>query len=335
MNTQGRLSLDLLIGLSIFLFTFVFIAQFLPGVFADVRSEIALSHEAYKVTVMLAETQGAWSNGTMNGTNWEDYPNLWGDPTFYFLPGLSTGRPDFLEYDKIIALQNATRNYYDKVREMLGLKTPDREYNFHVSLESLDSRPYNRTLVTTINGKVVLDAGAPIPSSGYISRYERIVWIDDVSHFIGWGYVDTTKGGIPTPRCFINGTQIDCYFEYNYPVNTFLVQVIAIYPGAPKISVCADVGTCPPGACPLRSPGDVCVYPDNSPLGVCQPLVVGTLYDLTTPINLKLSDQGATNGDNVCVRVSLRAVNASIYFGDTTIHYLAGKPTAKLVVYVW
>ncbi|MEM1671455.1 MAG: hypothetical protein QXY92_03640 [Archaeoglobaceae archaeon] len=40
---EGKLALDLLIGLSIFLFTFIFIANFLPGVFADVRSEINFS----------------------------------------------------------------------------------------------------------------------------------------------------------------------------------------------------------------------------------------------------------------------------------------------------
>jgi len=44
MMEGGKLSLDLLIGLSIFLFTFMFIASFLPGVFADVRNEIGLMH---------------------------------------------------------------------------------------------------------------------------------------------------------------------------------------------------------------------------------------------------------------------------------------------------
>jgi hypothetical protein len=74
-NSEGRLSLDMLIGLFIFLFAFVFIAQFLPSVFADARSEISVFSEAYKVSVLLTEGPGRGinlANPSERGFHWEN-----------------------------------------------------------------------------------------------------------------------------------------------------------------------------------------------------------------------------------------------------------------------
>ncbi len=65
MDSNAKLSLDLLIGLSVFLFTFIYVANFLPGVFADVRYEISLGSQAYRVATLLVEDSGYpsdWEN---------------------------------------------------------------------------------------------------------------------------------------------------------------------------------------------------------------------------------------------------------------------------------
>ncbi|MEM4690539.1 MAG: hypothetical protein QXF37_07570, partial [Archaeoglobaceae archaeon] len=78
---EGKLALDLLIGLSIFLFTFIFIANFLPGVFADVRSEINLANQAYRVSSLLAEDPGF-------NSSWAEDVNLMNCNNVEFRPGL-------------------------------------------------------------------------------------------------------------------------------------------------------------------------------------------------------------------------------------------------------
>ncbi|WP_290596591.1 MULTISPECIES: hypothetical protein [unclassified Archaeoglobus] len=336
MDRKGRLSLDMLIGLSIFLVTFIFIAQFLPTVFADVRSEIGLAHEAYKVTVMLAETEGAWSNGTHNGTNWEDYESQWGDTDFVFLPGLTEGEPDYLEFDKLKALQNATENYYNKVREMLGLLTPDRNYNFHVSLESLDSKPYNRTLVTDRDGNVVLDAGADIPSSGYISRYERNVWVNSVYDLVGAYYIGTAGPRNVPNLCRVNVDDIDCNFTY--PLRFFAIEVFGKENDPTNVwwlGVCLQkTGT--PSSCNAK--------PDTIQVGYGSPLTSSNVkwedtlavktYELTTILNNIMRDEGFSDGDTVYIKIGIHNTNATLYYSGT-IDYLAGKAVAKLVVYVW
>jgi len=335
MNNEGRLSLDMLIGLSIFLVTFIFIAQFLPTVFADIRSEIGLAHEAYKVTVLLAETEGAWSDGTHNGTNWEDYSSLWCDNSFVFLPGLMKDEPDFLSYEKIRAFENATEKCYSKIQEMLGLKTPDREYNFNVSLESLDSRPYNRIPVTDKDGNVVLSAGKPIPVSGYMSRFERYVWVDSIYNLVGVYYLNASGGAQPTPvsDCYLPGVgSVSCNFTYDYPINAFIISVEEFTGSAPAMSICGyNSPTCSPGACAIGGDGYIHlnIEGETKDIGLRE----YTVYDLTNIINGLFKDAGVEQGD-VCISISYRHVNTSLYQSDV-VDYLSGKAVAKLVVHIW
>lgn len=175
-SQDGKLSLDLLVGLSIFLMSFIIISQLLSGMFGEVRSEISLSHEAYKVSVILSEMTGKWSNGTKNGTDWE---YNWYKNNVYFLPGLAA-EPCVLDYNKIREFQNATDTSYEVIKEYLGLKTPDSNYDFHVSLETLNSTPFNRELLLDTTGMPVLDAGKDMPEI-QLARFERIVEIQDYS----------------------------------------------------------------------------------------------------------------------------------------------------------
>ena len=172
-STTAKLGLDMLVGLSIFLFSFFMISNFIAGVFGEVRSEISLSSEAYKVSVILTEMSGKWSNGTANGTDWENY---WSRQDVIFLPGLAV-EPNRLSYEKIVAFRNAVNADYERVKEFLGLKTPDANYEFHVSLETLNSTPFKRELLLNSTGFPILDVGKRIPSL-QVARYERIVWTD-------------------------------------------------------------------------------------------------------------------------------------------------------------
>ncbi|AKG91214.1 hypothetical protein GAH_01495 [Geoglobus ahangari] len=179
-SSHGKLSLDLLVGLSIFLMAFLVVSQLIAGMFGEVRSEISLSHEAYKVSVILAEMPGKWSNGTKNGTDWE---NNWFRPNTIFLPGLAVKSCE-LSYEKIVEFRNATQSDYEKVKQLLGLKTPDSNYEFHISLETLNSTPFKRELLLetsgTPSGTPLLDVGMDIPET-QMARFERIVWIDNSS----------------------------------------------------------------------------------------------------------------------------------------------------------
>ncbi|WP_457590940.1 hypothetical protein [Geoglobus sp.] len=183
-SQQARLSLDLLVGISIFLMAFLAVSQLIAGMFGDVRSEISLSHEAYKVSVILAEMPGKWSNGTKNGTDWEYY---WYKPNTVFLPGLAIN-PCELSYNKIVEFGNATQADYEKIKMLLGLKTPDSDYNFHISLETLNSTPFRRELVLDLSGSPVLDAGMDIPDVQVV-RFERVVWIDNTSALLNPTFV--------------------------------------------------------------------------------------------------------------------------------------------------
>ena len=152
------------------------ISNFIVGLFGDVRSEISLSSEAYKVSVILAEIPGKWSNGTANGTDWENY---WSERNVIFLPGLAS-KPCELSISKVVAFKKVVESNYDRIKTFLGLKTPDADYDFHVSLETINSTPFQRELLLNASGFPILDVGKS-PSTFQVARYERLVWLDNCS----------------------------------------------------------------------------------------------------------------------------------------------------------
>lgn len=342
---EGRLSLDMLIGLSIFLVTIIFISQFLPTVFADVRSEIGLAHEAYKVTVMLAEVEGAWSNGTHNGTNWENFDicNICSVfPSFVFLPGLSEGKPDFLSLEKTLAFNRYANQCPNVFRRMLGLDTSNT--HFHVSIESLYSTPYERYLVK-YNNSPLLDAGEPILPGGNIMKFERYIWLKPNPMLIGVLEVDTRKGAVPTPICKEETGGFNCTLTLTYPLTEFFIIVNNIYQnsGSPAVSFCISKEQ-KPGACPIGTGIKVEVENNSNTLNgdippqdelpsVIKEIDNTTIVDF---INSKLSNEGVQSGDEIYIRASFRHVNVSwIALERTSPYYIAGKAAAKLVVYVW
>lgn len=334
---DGKLSLDLLIGLSIFLFTFIFIANFLPGVFADVRNEITLAHETYKVSVFLAETRGTWKNLTHNGTDWEKYHGICSDHNFIFLPSLSKGEPDYLSFEKIRAFNNSCNQCVDKCRKMFGLDVSNTR--FHVSLESLYSKPYDRTLVHYY-GSPLLDAGDPLPQGGNVIRFERFVWLDPIPGLTGTVLIQCQKGSYPTPVCEATtpgGQDVDCKFNFTYPFTVFTVKVNQkFHEQNAKVSICVELED-RSGACAIGQGDKISVRVDNgtnpSPEEEKQ-IVIGEVFDFLDFVNSSLSS--LEEGDRVYVRISVRQVDVDINMRDKFMaDYMAGKAVAKLVVYGW
>uniref|UniRef100_A0A7J2TGG4 Uncharacterized protein n=1 Tax=Archaeoglobus fulgidus TaxID=2234 RepID=A0A7J2TGG4_ARCFL len=334
---DGKLSLDLLMGLSIFLLTFIFIANFLPGVFADVRNEIGLMHEAYRMGVILAEMEGFWRDQSGNGTNWHEKSDRWWDNNFYFFPGLSKGKADHLSYDKIRAFNNLTKQDYDLVRELLGLKTFDREYNFNVSLESLDSTPYSPLLVKDRNGSVVLQTGKPIPSTAYVARYERFVWIDPYYDLVGTFYIGTV-GTRDIPKGCINFNEEEFQCTLTYPIKLFRVNVFGKEGRAEAwwLGICFNYENESIPSCNAEKDEiqvDFGSKISDNPI-FSDDLVAGKSYDLTGIINNMLKAKGFKIGDKANMRIGIKNTNATLDLSDS-VALIAGKAAAKIVIHVW
>ncbi len=296
MDNQGKISLDMLIGISIFLTTFIFIAQFLPSVFAGPREEISLGHEAYKVGVLLTENEGDWSNGTVNGTGWE---NHWSDPNVRFLPGLASDT-NCLNYAKIRAFKNATSQNYTRVKEMLGLKTPRSDYDFHLSLEKLRSKSYDRVYSLNTTGGRVLDAGRPIPSTQVV-RYERVVWLEEFD-----GLVNATRiKKVPSTKNYD--------ITINAPLDEFILDIFEAEYNNASATMFLEVEV-----------DNTEVFNISNTNNASE--IVG-VYELTEKINNEAS--GTSDVD-----VKLKNCGGKIMWSNAG-DYMAGRIAAKLVVNVW
>lgn len=182
MDDRAKLSLDLLIGLSIFLVTFIFIAQLLPGVFADVRHEISLANQAYRVATLLVEDPGVYISTSGGGDDWESKTSNELCNNFQFRPGLAEFTAGKTKYNKINLtkverfgdVMDPATGCRDKVAEALGLVIPvgggTMQYSFNVTINRIDGNgPCN------LNG-ITLSVGDPIPESGVVVKFSRLVY---------------------------------------------------------------------------------------------------------------------------------------------------------------
>lgn len=68
---EGQISVDFLLGISVFLLTLGFVLQFIPGLFTSISGEGSLNSVAYRTARILTDDPGWWENNTQNGTDWE------------------------------------------------------------------------------------------------------------------------------------------------------------------------------------------------------------------------------------------------------------------------
>ncbi|MCS7143931.1 MAG: hypothetical protein NZ879_02795 [Archaeoglobaceae archaeon] len=338
---DGKLALDLLIGLSIFLFTFIFIANFLPGVFAEARNEISLMHEAYRLGVILAEMEGFWRDSSGNGTNWHEKSSSWSNPNFYFFPGLTKGKADFLSYDKIRAFDRLVDRNITLVKELLGLRTIEREFHFNVSLESIDSTSYSPVLVRNKTGDIVLQTGERIPSIGYVARYERFVWIDPYYDLLGTFYIGSGGSKDRPQVCKSDKSneerrerELQC--SLTYPIKLFVVNVYGKEGSADPwwLGICLNNDSIP--SC--NADRDTIAIDfgsgmSNNPYWKDN-LEAGKRYHLTKVINDLLKSKGFKVGDTVNIGLGIKNTNATLDLSDSVV-LIAGKAAAKLVINVW
>ena len=74
-DERGQLSIDFLVGISLFILALLFMAHFIPGMFVPFQTEtIDLNSVAYRTSVILVEDPGWWDNES--GPDWgEDWEN--------------------------------------------------------------------------------------------------------------------------------------------------------------------------------------------------------------------------------------------------------------------
>ncbi|WP_202319073.1 DUF7287 family protein [Archaeoglobus neptunius] len=168
MDREGKLSLDLLIGLSIFLFTFIFVANFLPGVFADVRHEISLGSNSYRVASLLVEDPGY-------PLDWEYRINTSNCNSKEFRPGLA-------RFDTTTRYNNLNRTKVEKFFELIANNTCREETRKYLGLDlsnvSWEKYKFNVSL-QNLSDAIVFQGGDKIPESGQIVMFERLVYLDN------------------------------------------------------------------------------------------------------------------------------------------------------------
>ncbi len=68
---EGQISVDFLLGISVFLLTFGFVIQYIPCLFLSTSGGGSLDSVVYRTANILADDPGWWQNKTNNGTDWE------------------------------------------------------------------------------------------------------------------------------------------------------------------------------------------------------------------------------------------------------------------------
>jgi len=296
-RAQGQLSLDMLIGLTIFMLSFIFIAQYIPSIFVVERSDIALYPLAYRTASILTEDTGYWTNGTANGTDWENHYTE--DIDFRIGLAASSDHPNVLSMEKIKALQSYYNTAgYEAVRTALGLYDPQEAFEYNISLQLFESNS-SHPIYARNDSQPLLLIGKPIPSYGDVVRYERIVVYDNATK------IATISSKVDTPNTVIYD------FDVSPPVSAFIIVITGRNNNQSstepwmKVWFNDDAGN-----------KIIDVRGDNETIGA---------FDISDEIN----SAGATK-----VRIKVHNVRGYVVITNAG-NYIGGRVGAKLVVCVW
>ncbi|HID43652.1 MAG TPA: hypothetical protein EYP30_07785 [Archaeoglobaceae archaeon] len=176
MNT-GKLGIDMIAGLTIFMLSFIFIAQYIPSIFA-VEGMTSLQPVAYRTAAILIKDTGYWTNGSANGTDWWNHTGsirigLAKHPR----SEINKSKYNILSTFRIQKLAEFYKNsgYYE-VQKALGLYSPQRSYEYNISIRQLSSS------YATYNEQPVLLIGKPVPASN-VAKFERYIVYDNLTSF--------------------------------------------------------------------------------------------------------------------------------------------------------
>jgi len=118
-DDKGQVSIDYIIGISIFIMTFFFLYNILTSLFLPFQSNSdEIKAIADRVGTVLVESSG--SNGLAIGAS----------------------SPNILDKTKVTQLNNNLNNSYDDRQDKLGLTTSVMKYNLNVSLRYLNNSLY-------------------------------------------------------------------------------------------------------------------------------------------------------------------------------------------------
>ena len=174
MTDEGQISIDFLLGISIFLLTFGFVIQFIPGLFLSTSGGGSLDSVVYRTANILADDPGWWQNNKQNGTDWEMHTGdisrigLATDKT----PGtMQTRTPRMLNKTKIeqfLKLNKTIRTNSLGLYHKIGSSQID--YGYNITLEQ-NGNPI------IINGSII-SFGETSPTSGDIYKITRQVLVE-------------------------------------------------------------------------------------------------------------------------------------------------------------
>jgi hypothetical protein len=135
-ENSGALSLDFLVGFTIFMITFIWVATMVPGLFLGLESHsIDFDAVAYRTGVILAEDPGATSSYVTDGSPWETQNIVTGKILVSrFGLAVSKETPGVLSRSKVDRFFCATAwNYPDDYQKKLIFG--DYPYRFNISLK--------------------------------------------------------------------------------------------------------------------------------------------------------------------------------------------------------
>ena len=178
-SEEGQISIDFLLGISLFILSLGFLIQFIPTLFLSTSDEGSLNSVAYRTANILVEDPGWWENGTgnQNGTDWEIHT---GDLSRIGLAVDNTPRtkqtktPNILNKSKIKMVQELSNNNETILIKKLGLyDTIDGAqiyYGYNITVER------NNTIMV-MNGSQ-LSFGSSPPASRDVVKITRKVLVE-------------------------------------------------------------------------------------------------------------------------------------------------------------
>ena len=178
-SEDGQISIDFLLGISLFILSLGFLIQFIPTLFLSTSDEGSLNSVAYRTANILVEDPGWWENrtGNQNGTDWEIHTvdlsriGLAVDKT----PRTKqTKTPNILNKTKIEMVQNLSKNNETILISKLGLydliNGAQIDYGYNITFEQ-----NNRIMF--INGSA-LSFGSPLPAFQDVFKITRKVLVE-------------------------------------------------------------------------------------------------------------------------------------------------------------
>ena len=159
-DERGQMSIDFLVGMSLFMLALIFLVLVIQGMFLPFQTEtIDLNSVAYRTSVILVEDPGCWDNGT----DWEKQ-NV--ENVRRIGLAIDKAHPNMLKKSKVDAFKSDEEISDVQLARKLGLYR-------HIGNSEI-YYGYNITIVD-LNDNPIATRGASIPTHGDVSSMKRIV----------------------------------------------------------------------------------------------------------------------------------------------------------------